>query len=106
MDRLKVHFSDLGKIPFHCEFSVGTLEMKDFLVIEYGKVIEWNLSEKPLSIIGCFLNIAEKKKSEKLLEKQSQFLKDLTYNQSHMMCSKFTNIMWVLDMMYPKMQKT
>ncbi|WP_236613159.1 MULTISPECIES: PAS domain-containing protein [Rhodonellum] len=103
-ERLKVHFESFGKTPFHCEFRVRSLDLKDFWVIGYGKVIKWTLDGKPLTMIGCFLDTSEKKKSEELLEKQSKFLKDLTFNQSHMMRSKLANIMGILEVMDPKMQ--
>ena len=103
-ERLKNHIESLGSLPFHCEFRVRSLEMKDFWMIGYGKVTRWSLEGKPLSMIGCFMDTSEKKKSEELLEKQSKFLKDLTFNQSHMMRSKLANIIGILDVMDPIIQ--
>lgn len=97
--RLEDHFKSIGKNPFHCDFRLRTLIGLELWVTGYGKVIKWDLDGKPLSMVGCFFNVSDKKKSEFLLEKQSQFLKDLTFNQSHLMRSKLANIIGILELM-------
>lgn len=100
--QLEDHFSSFGKIPFHSEMRIKTLIGKEIWSIGYGKVIKWNNEGKPLSMVGCFFDISEKKKSEGILEKQNQFLKELTFNQSHLMRSKLANIMGILEVIQPK----
>lgn len=101
-DKLKDHFVSLGNIPFHCDFRIEPMIGLEIWVIGYGKVIRWDKEGNPLSMVGCLFDISEKKKSEFLLEKQSKFLKDLTFNQSHMMRSKLANIIGLLDVMDSK----
>jgi PAS domain-containing protein len=96
---LQEHFNSTGKFPFHCDFRLKTLTGLEVWVIGYGKVIKWDLEGRPLTMVGCFFDISEKKKSEILLEKQSLFLKDLTFNQSHLMRSKLANIIGILEIM-------
>lgn len=102
LQQLQDHFSSFGKIPFHSEMRIRTLLGKEVWAIGYGKVIKWNKEGKPLNMVGCFFDISEKKKSEVILEKQNQFLKELTFNQSHLMRSKLANIMGILEVMQPK----
>ncbi len=96
---LNDHFGSKGKIPFHCDFRIKSLIGIELWVIGYGKVICWDNEGKPLTMVGCFFDISEKKKSEFLLEKQSRFLKDLTFNQSHLMRSKLANMIGMLEIM-------
>ena len=100
--QLNHHFTSFGKIPFHSEMRVRTLIGKEIWSICYGKVIKWSNEGKPLSMVGCFFDVSEKKKSEVILEKQNQFLKELTFNQSHLMRSKLANIMGILEVIQPK----
>ncbi len=96
---LNNHFDSYGKISFHCDFRIKSLIGGELWVIGYGKVVRWDNEGKPLSMVGCFFDISEKKKSEFLLEKQGRFLKDLTFNQSHLMRSKLANIIGILQIM-------
>ncbi|MFD2037669.1 PAS domain-containing protein [Belliella marina] len=100
--QLEDHFTSYGKIPFHSELRIITISGKEIWSIAYGKVIKWNDAGLPLNMVGCFFDISEKKKSEIILERQNQFLKELTFNQSHMMRSKLANILGVLEVMEPK----
>ncbi|AFL82810.1 PAS domain-containing protein [Belliella baltica DSM 15883] len=100
--QLNDHFSSFGKIPFHSEMRVRTLTGKEIWTICYGKVIKWSNEGKASSMVGCFFDVSEKKKSEGILEKQNQFLKTLTFNQSHLMRSKLANIMGILEVIQPK----
>lgn len=102
LQQLDDHFASYGKIPFHSEMRVRTLLGKEIWAIAYGKVIKWDKNGKPVNMVGCFFDVSEKKKSEAILEKQSQFLKELTFNQSHLMRSKLANIMGILEVMQPK----
>lgn len=102
LQQLEDHFSSFGKTPFHSEMRIRTLIGRVIWSICYGKVIKWNNEGKPLSMVGCFFDISEKKKSEGILEKQNQFLKELTFNQSHLMRSKLANIMGILEVIQPK----
>lgn len=94
---LKQHFDSMGKIPFHHEFRLLTLEKEIINILCYAKVISWSESNLPLLMIGGIFDISEKKKSELQLEKQNRFLKDLTFNQSHMMRAKLANVLGILE---------
>ncbi|SMD43753.1 PAS domain-containing protein [Aquiflexum balticum DSM 16537] len=99
---LKEHFNTFGKHPFHCEFRIKNRHKKDIWVLGYGKVIKWENNGKPEIMVGCFFDISERKKSENLIHKQSQYLKTVTFNQSHLMRSKLANIIGILEIIDPK----
>ncbi|WP_373523243.1 PAS domain-containing protein [Aquiflexum sp.] len=99
---LKEHFESLGKNPFHSEFRIKNRHKKDVWVLGYGKVIRWGNLGQPLVMAGCFFDISERKKSENLIQKQSQYLKTVTFNQSHLMRSKLANIIGILEIIDPK----
>lgn len=99
---LKEHFNTFGKHPFHCEFRIKSRHKKDVWVLGYGKVIKWESNGKPEIMAGCFFDISERKKSEYLLQKQSQYLKTVTFNQSHLMRAKLANILGILEIIEPK----
>lgn len=99
---LKLHFESLGKNPFHSEFRIKNRHKKDVWVLGYGKVIRWGSLGHPLVMAGCFFDISERKKSENLIQKQSQYLKTVTFNQSHLMRSKLANIIGILEIIDPK----
>lgn len=99
---LKEHFESLGKNPFHSEFRIKNRHKKDVWVLGYGKVIRWGNLGEPLVMAGCFFDISERKKSENLIQKQSQYLKTVTFNQSHLMRSKLANIIGILEIIDPK----
>jgi PAS domain S-box-containing protein len=99
---LKSHFESLGKNPFHSEFRIKNRHKKDVWVLGYGKVIRWGSHGQPLVMAGCFFDISERKKSENLIQKQSQYLKTVTFNQSHLMRSKLANIIGILEIIDPK----
>ncbi|MCH7415167.1 PAS domain-containing protein [Belliella sp. R4-6] len=99
---LEEHFSSFGETPFHSELRILSLSGKEIWSIAYGKVVKWDEDGKPLNMIGCFFDISEKKKSEIILDKQNKFLRELTFNQSHMMRSKLANIMGILEVIQPR----
>lgn len=99
---LKEHFESLGKNPFHSEFRIKNRHKKNVWVLGYGKVIRWGNLGQPLIMAGCFFDISERKKSESLIQKQSQYLKTVTFNQSHLMRSKLANIIGILEIIDPK----
>ncbi|MBW3466470.1 PAS domain-containing protein [Arthrospiribacter ruber] len=94
---LKQHFESMGNTPFHHEFRLLTLENETINILCYAKVISWSESNQPLLMIGGIFDISEKKKSDLLLDKQNKFLKDLTFNQSHMMRAKLANVLGILE---------
>ena len=96
-EKLKEHFDTQGKFPFHCEFRLKNLHKKDIWVLGYGKVMQWDADGNPLVMAGCFFDISERKKSEDLLEQQSQLLMTMTFNQSHLMRAKLANILGLLE---------
>lgn len=100
--QLNDHFSSYGSVPFHSELRIITLTGKEIWSIAYGKVVKWSQEGKPINMVGCFFDISEKKKSEVIIEKQNEFLKELTFNQSHLMRSKLANIIGILEVIQPK----
>ncbi|WP_146131384.1 PAS domain-containing protein [Mongoliibacter ruber] len=97
--QLKDHFFAKGKIPFHCEFRILSLKNEIKYVVCYGKVVKWAETGSPCVMVGGLFDISEKKKSEAIIEKQDQFLRELTFNQSHLMRAKLANILGVLEVM-------
>jgi signal transduction histidine kinase len=53
-------------------------------------------------MVGGFFDVSEKKKSDDLLKRQSDFLKKLSFDQSHTMRSKLANILGILEVIDPK----
>lgn len=99
---LEKHFQTKGEIPFYCEFRIKSKDNLDKWVIGYGKVIQWSEDGKPIMMVGGFFDVSEKKKSEDLLKRQSDFLKKLSFDQSHTMRSKLANILGILEVIDPK----
>jgi PAS domain S-box-containing protein len=95
--QLTEHFESQGKNPFHCEFRVKSLNDDLIPVICSGKVVSWTQSGQPKLMVGTFFDISERKKSESILEQQNEFLKALTFNQSHLMRAKLANILGILE---------
>jgi PAS domain S-box-containing protein len=99
---LQEHFNSFGKVPFHCEFRIKIAEDDEKWVIGYGKVVEWSSNGKASKMVGGFFDATGKKKSENLLKKQNEFLRNLNFNQSHSMRAKLANIIGILEVMDPK----
>jgi PAS domain S-box-containing protein len=98
---LEEHFNSYGKLPFHCEFRISAAGEIEKWVIGYGKVIEWTVNGKPSKMVGGFFDATGKKRSENLLKKQNEFLKNLNFNQSHTMRAKLANIIGILEVIDP-----
>ncbi|MFC0264844.1 PAS domain-containing protein [Fontibacter flavus] len=99
---LEKHLLSKGKIPFHGQFRIKSKDNLEKWVIGYGKVIQWSDDDKPILMVGGFFDVSEKKKSEDLIKQQSDFLKKLSFDQSHTMRSKLANILGILEVIDPK----
>jgi len=98
---LEEHFDSYGKLPFHCEFRISAAGEIEKWVIGYGKVVEWTVNGKPSKMVGGFFDATGKKKSENLLKKQNEFLRNLNFSQSHTMRAKLANIIGILEVIDP-----
>lgn len=99
---LSNHLESKGIHPFHCEFRICSNDNTEKWVLGYGKVVDWLESGSPAIMVGGFFDISEKKESEDKLQKQHDFLKNLTFDQSHTMRAKLANIKGILEVLDPK----
>lgn len=62
------HFQSLGKIPFYAEVRYRHQDGSTVWVICSGQVIEWDATGQPLRMIGCHIDITDRKRMEEKLE--------------------------------------
>lgn len=96
---LSRHFQTSGNQPFKKEFRVFSKGNEIFWVVGYGKTIQWTEEGKPIRILGCILDITEKKKQQIWLQQHHFFLKDLAFQQSHSLRARVANILGILEIL-------
>lgn len=96
---LSRHFQTTGSIPFRKEFRIFSKGNETLWVLGYGKTIQWSEEGKPIRILGCILDITEKKKQQLWLHEHHYFLKDLAFQQSHSLRARVANILGILEIL-------
>ena len=81
LDRFEQHIQSRGQIPYYNEVRYRHKNGSTVWVICSGQVIEWDQAGKPLRMIGCHIDITERKQAESALQREmqrSQLLADIT----------------------------
>lgn len=101
---LSHHFHTKGDLPFKKEFRVFSTKNETLWVLGYGKTIQWSEDRKPIRILGCLVDITDKKKHQQWLQEHHYFLKDLAFQQSHSLRARVANILGVLEILEAETQ--
>ncbi|UZD24301.1 PAS domain-containing protein [Algoriphagus halophytocola] len=96
---LTTHFQTTGNIPFKREFRMRPKTNQVIWVLGFGKTIEWSDSGLPRKVVGCLVDISERKKQEIWLKEHHYFLKELAHEQSHSLRARVANILGILEIM-------
>ncbi|MEB2779764.1 PAS domain-containing protein [Algoriphagus sp. C2-6-M1] len=93
------HFKTTGNIPFKKEFRINQKTNQTIWALGFGKTIEWSNSGHPTKILGCILDISDRKKQEIWLKEHHYFLKELSFEQSHTLRARVANILGILEIL-------
>lgn len=96
---LSKHFQTPGNLPFKKEFRIFSKGNETLWVLGYGKTIQWSEVGKPMRILGCIVDITEKKKHQVWLNEHHFFLKDLAFQQSHSLRARVANILGIVEIL-------
>jgi len=69
------HIQSHGEVPFYNEVRYHHKDGSTVWVICSGRVIEWDAANKPLRMIGCHVDITQRKQAEEQLRKSDAHLK-------------------------------
>ncbi len=93
------HVASRGREPFYNEVRYRHKDGSTLWVICAGRVIEWSASGSPIRMVGCHVNITERKQAEKALlasEKhlaaKNKELEQMVYIASHDLRSPLVNV--------------
>lgn len=103
---LSDYFQIPGNLPFKKEFRILSKGNETLWVLGYGKTIQWSEEGKPIRILGCILDVTEKKKQQLWLQEHHFFLKDLVFQQSHSLRARVANILGILEILDTESQST
>lgn len=101
---LSYHFKTKGDLPFKKEFRIISTKKETLWVLGYGKTIQWSEDRKPIRILGCLVDITDKKNHQQWLHEHHFFLKDLAFQQSHSLRARVANILGVLEILEAETQ--
>ena len=74
LDCFKRHVQSQGKIPYYNEVRYRHKDGSTVWVICSGQVIEWDTAGNPLRMIGCHIDISDRKQTEEQLQQTNQEL--------------------------------
>jgi PAS domain S-box-containing protein len=77
MERFDQHVKSRGQIPFYNEVRYRHKDGSAVWVISSGRVIEWDQDDQPLRMIGCQIDITERKRAETQLQASEAELRAL-----------------------------
>ncbi len=75
LDCFDRHIQSHGEVPFYNEVRYRHKDGSTVWVICSGRVIEWDAANKPLRLIGCHIDITQRKQAEEQLQKSDTHLK-------------------------------
>ena len=81
LDGFDRHFQSHGAVPFRCEAQYRHKNGSVVWVICAGQVIRWDADGNPLRMIGCHIDITDRKQTEQALADYASEVEDL-YNQA------------------------
>ncbi|PZX59265.1 PAS domain S-box-containing protein [Algoriphagus ratkowskyi] len=96
---LEKHINTTENIPFKKEFRIKQKTNQMIWALGFGKTIEWSSSGHPTKILGCILDISDRKKQEIWLKEHKYFLKELAFEQSHTLRARVANILGILEIL-------
>jgi signal transduction histidine kinase len=65
----------------------------------FGKTTRWSKQGIPLKVLGCIVDISDKKKQEIWVKEHQLFLEELAFEQSHSLRARVANILGILDLL-------
>ncbi|MDR7129507.1 PAS domain S-box-containing protein [Algoriphagus sp. 4150] len=96
---LATHLKTSGNVPFKKEFRINQKSNQTIWALGFGKTIEWSNTGHPTKILGCILDISDRKKQEIWLKEHHYFLKELAFEQSHTLRARVANILGILEIL-------
>ena len=93
------HFQIKGSVPFKKEFRINSKTGQTIWVLGFGKTIQWSGIGHPIKVLGCLVDISERKKQEISLKEHHEFLQELAFEQSHSLRARVANILGILEIM-------
>ncbi len=93
------HFRSKSNLPFRKEFRITSKTNEIIWVLGYGKMIKWSETGQPAKVLGCLVDISERKNQENWLKEHHHFLKELAFEQSHSLRARVANILGVLEIL-------
>ncbi|WP_192085864.1 PAS domain-containing protein [Algoriphagus sp. Y33] len=93
------HFKSSGNTPFKREFRINRKTDQTIWALGFGKTIEWSTEGHPTKILGCILDISDRKKQEIWVKEHHYFLKELAFEQSHTLRARVANILGIVDIL-------
>ncbi|MEM9004402.1 MAG: response regulator [Cyanobacteria bacterium P01_F01_bin.86] len=74
LDCFERHIQSRGKIPYYNEVRYRHKDGSTVWVICSGQVIEWDARDKPIRMIGCHIDISDRKQAEEQLQHTNEQL--------------------------------
>lgn len=96
---LENHFKTKGNLPFKKEFRINSKTNQTIFALGFGKTTEWTNAGYPTKIMGCILDISDRKKHEIWLKEHHFFLKELAFEQSHTLRARVANILGIVEIL-------
>ncbi len=99
MRELNQYFKTAGNVPFRKEFRLISKNNQTIWALGFGKPITWSAEGLPKKVLGCIIDISDRKRQEIWLKEHQHFLKELAFEQSHSLRARVANILGVLDLL-------
>jgi PAS domain S-box-containing protein len=96
---LSQYFKTSGNVPFRKEFRMYSKNNEMIWVLGFGKTTRWSKEGIPLKVLGCLVDISDKKKQETWMKEHQLFLKELAFEQSHSLRARVANILGILEIL-------
>jgi PAS domain S-box-containing protein len=93
------YFKTSGNVPFRKEFRMYSKNNEMIWVLGFGKTTRWSKEGIPLKVLGCLVDISDKKKQETWMKEHQLFLKELAFEQSHSLRARVANILGILEIL-------
>jgi PAS domain S-box-containing protein len=74
IDMYNLHVKSKGRVPYRIEVRYHHKDGATVWVMCTGRVVEWDSYEKPKRMVGCHIDISERKKHEKNLHDTNELL--------------------------------
>jgi PAS domain S-box-containing protein len=96
---LSQYLKTSDNVPFRKEFRIYTKNNQLIWALGFGKTLHRSKQGLPVKLLGCIVDISDKKKQELWLKEHQHFLKELAFEQSHSLRARVANILGVLDLL-------